>query len=122
MPKPTTGGSSHPPTLPCPVRHTEYFSVSESKEFRGTSSVVENDAEQWAKDQYDRLKDQLVKERDAWLGRVRCAKPCGRPEVVSDSVPSKTTSADPIYGTRGRHSGWKGVIHVELGVEVDCGD
>jgi hypothetical protein len=103
------------------VRHTEYFRVDESKDFAGSSSVVEHDAEEWAKDQYDRLAKQVKKERDAWLKKLKCEKPCGTPQVVADSVPSKRTGSDPTYGTRGRHTGWRGTITVECWVEVDCG-
>jgi hypothetical protein len=106
--------------LPCETKHTEHFAADDKKDFQGTSSAVEHDAEDWAKDQYERLAKKVIREKDAWVKTLRCAEPCGPPQVVGDSVPAKTTTAEPIYGTRRRHVGWRGKIHVGLGVEVDC--
>ena len=117
MPRPA---AVHPKVLPCPSKHTEYFRLELDKNFRGTSSIVMNDAEQWAKDQFDRLSARAIREKDRWLAALRCKPPCGPPQVVGDSVPSKTTTAAPIYNARNRHIGWTGILIVELGVEVDC--
>jgi hypothetical protein len=114
--------SAHPATLPCPTPrngHDERFERSASKQFTGSSSVVENEARDWANDQFPDLARQVLKDAKDWRDTVRCKRPCGKVIVLHLSSPDKEVEAVPII-RRGQLVGWEGRITVYLYVTVVC--